>query len=81
MPYLFLHSQGVNMRLKLNVTNLLEDQRKLALGLMGGGILGLVVDNDKITTTEGWIIFMIGFISWIVAIILSYEEDDEDKEV
>lgn len=69
------------MRLKLNVTNLLEDQRKLALGLMGGGILGLVVDNDKITTTEGWIIFMIGFISWIVAIILSYEEDDEDKEV
>ena len=59
------------MRLKFNFTIIREDLRKLALALMGGGILGLVIDSDKITLTEGWMIFSIGFIQWLVAVAFS----------
>ena len=59
------------MRLKFNFTIIREDLRKLALALMGGAILGLVIDSDKITLTEGWMIFSIGFIQWLVAVAFS----------
>jgi len=65
------------MKLHLNTEIIREDLRKLALALMGGGILGLVIDSDKITTAEGWLIFCIGFINWMMAIIFSKPMNEE----
>ena len=48
-----------------------EDIRKIAIVLVGAGTIGIVVDNDKVQSKEGWTLLVFGTIIWAVGLVTS----------
>ncbi len=45
-----------------------EDFRKVGTILLGGGIIGAIIGADRVSVTEGLLIFVTGLILWVYGI-------------
>ncbi len=57
-----------NLRNSLDREAIQEDMRKLGIGLAGGGLFGVIVNSDKITAYEGFVLLFLGSILWVFGI-------------
>jgi len=55
--------------------SLREDARKIGLGLTTAGILGFVVQTDKVTSSESTLLFGVGIMIWVLALLKPTESD------
>ena len=55
--------------------SLREDARKIGLGLATAGILGFVVQTDKVTSSESTLLFGVGIMIWVLALLKPTESD------
>ena len=62
--WLFLYSV-----IKFDSEALREDSRKVGLGLISAGFLGAVIETDKVTFDESVVLFSVGLLVWIFALI------------
>jgi len=61
---------------RVNVRALQDDFRKAGLVLVGAGYIGVIIDSDKISSTEGFVLLFTGIILWSIG--LAQEEDGND---
>lgn len=55
-----------------------EDSRKIGLGLITAGLLGFVMQSDKVTSYESALLFFVGMIVWMLALLQPSENNTED---
>ncbi|HEB92336.1 MAG TPA: hypothetical protein ENI94_02500 [Gammaproteobacteria bacterium] len=56
-----------------------EDFRKIAIFLVSGGFAGWIIDSDKITQMEGFMLLTFGFAVWVIGIVLSSKEVSDGR--
>lgn len=66
--------------LSLDTSSLREDARKIGLALTSAGAIGFVVKLDKVTYTESVLLFSVGLIVWILALLKPHDTDDSREE-
>jgi hypothetical protein len=60
----------MKLRLRPDGQAFREDARKLGLVLLGAGIVGIIIDSDKVTALEGLALFGLGAVIWLAVILL-----------
>ncbi|MEE9493040.1 MAG: hypothetical protein V3W04_06640 [Gammaproteobacteria bacterium] len=55
-----------------------EDLRKIAIFFVGGGLAGWILDSDKVTRIEGFMLLSLGLVIWFTGIYLTAKEDESD---
>ena len=61
--------------MKVNRTALCDESRKIGVALIAAGLIGGIVDTDKITIIEAVTMFLIGTLLLIYGLLV--EEDQE----
>ena len=65
--------------ISIDSVSLREDARKVGLGLVTAGFLGYVLQTDKINPSESMLIFGVGMMIWVLALLKPSENDNEDS--
>lgn len=66
--YDFLKSKVLGLFTGINRDNLKEDLRKLSIILIGGGLVGLIVGNDKVAAPEAFALVVFGLVFWLTGL-------------
>jgi len=74
MIWLFL-----NGLISLDHVALRDDARKVGLGLTTTGVLGFVVQFDKITSHESMLLFVVGMLIWVLALLKPKVDTEEEN--
>lgn len=64
----------------INNIALREDSRKIGLGLITAGFLGFVMQTDKITSSESVLLFVVGMVIWILALLQPSENESKSED-
>lgn len=67
--------------LSVDSKSLREDARKVGIALILSGIVGYILNSDKISSSESVLLFIIGLILWVAAILTPSSEGTEDGDV
>jgi len=54
---------------EIDYKSIKEDARKIGLAILGVGVAGLIIEYDKITSTEGWFLMTVGAIIWTYGVL------------
>lgn len=61
--------------LSVDSKSLREDARKVGIALILSGIVGYIINSDKISPSESMLLFIIGLVLWVAAILKPGNED------
>jgi len=65
--------------ISIDSESLREDARKIGLGLTSAGVLGYILQFDKVTSSESMLLFVVGMLIWVAA-LLKPKSDSKDED-
>lgn len=66
--------------MKIDTKGTREDFRKIGLTLIGAGVAGILIGEDKVTTLEALLMLVSGTVVWIVGVVQRVKDADSKAQ-
>jgi len=64
--------------ISIDSESLREDARKIGLALTSAGVLGYILQFDKVTAYESMLLFIVGMLIWVAALLKPKSESNSE---